>query len=82
MVRYNPTGVPGECVLAVWLWRHPMQTVFIDKTWYVYDDVKKGFYYRKPDNKIRCDWYRASGMDDYLSMAMKYFSQLCKEEQS
>lgn len=77
-LRIKATGIPINCILAVWLWRHPYQPIFDGvECWYVYHPVDKCFYYRNLRNKVRKDWYRANGMQNYLTMAMNHFPELC-----
>ena len=79
--KISTTGIPEECVLAVFLWRNPYQPIFNKfGHWYVYLPVEQCFYCNNPNNSVRNDWQRARGMDDYLKTAMKYFPDLCMKE--
>lgn len=79
--KVKNTGIPQSCLLAVWLWRNPLQPVFDNKgVWYVYDPYDKCFYYKNPNNAVRNEWQRARGLDQWLGQAMKYFPELCMNE--
>jgi len=74
-------GIPYDCLLAVYLWRHPWQQAILTcnrkVSWFFYHPIDKCFYSKTPDNKVHNDWVRARGMDQNLAQAMKFFPELC-----